>query len=340
MSTSNFTKKALALLISAALLTGLAACGSDDSKEKNTKKNTSTTSQATRAKDGPNIIEFDDSDEEDDQGSKKTKSADDENVTTTTTTAPSRTKKTTTTTTTTTQKTTTTTTTTTTKKTTTTTKATTTTTTQPAPQLHNKYKVTYKTYTSDDGKLKYKYPQISGLYDEEMQNFYNDYFKKSCINALKDSAIETFKGTYEVKYKTKETLSIVFRENYLYNGAAHGYSCANAITIDLATGNTVIPSETVDMDRAADAITNDTWTLTRSADGVTKKNVIDYFNQFNEETIKSTLSVDNMIRIRNSGGKYTVSGKTGCNSYLDVNGDAVLILEVSHALGDYVEVQF
>ena len=43
MSTSNFTKKALALLISAALLTGLAACGSDDSKEKNTKKNTSRT---------------------------------------------------------------------------------------------------------------------------------------------------------------------------------------------------------------------------------------------------------------------------------------------------------
>ena len=339
-SKHSFSKKALALLISVALLSGLAACGSDEKKEKNTGK-TRSTSQATRAKDGPNIIEFDDSDEEDDDGN-KTKSGDYEDVTTTTTTAPSKTKKTTTTTTESTTKKTTTAKPTETKTTTkaTTTKATTTTTTQPAPQLNNKYKVTYKNYTSDDGKLKYKYPQITGLYDEDMQSFYNDYFKKLCTGALKDAAIETFKGTYEVKYKTKDTLSIVFRESCLYSGAAHGYSCAYAITIDLATGNTVIPSESVNMDKAADAITNDSWTLTRSADGVTKKNIIDYFSQFNEETIKNTLSVENMIKIRNSGGKYTVSGKTNCNSYLDVNGDPVLILEVNHALGDYVEVQF
>lgn len=331
MSKKVFTQKAIALLISAALLSGVAACGSDDSKDKNSGR-TRATSQATKAKDGPNIIEFDDSDDDDD--TQNTKSGDYEDVTTTTTTAPSKTKKTTTTTESTTKKTTTA------KPTETqsTTKATTA--TQPTSPLNNKYKVTYKNYASDDGKLKYKYPQITGLYDEAMQSFYNDYFKKTCLGALKDSAIDTFKGTYEVKYKTKDTLSIVFRESYLYTGAAHGYSCAYAITIDLATGNTLIPSESVDMDKAAEAITNDTWTLTRSADGVTKKNIIDYFNQFDEETIKNTLSVDNMIKIRNSGGKYTVSGKTSCNSYLDVNGDPVLILEVNHALGDYVEVQF
>ena len=34
---------------------------------------------------------------------------------------------------------------------------------------------------------------------------------------------------------------------YTYSGAAHGYSCAYAITIDLATGNTVVPSESVDI---------------------------------------------------------------------------------------------
>ena len=66
----------------------------------------------------------------------------------------------------------------------------------------------------------------------------------------------------------------------------------------------------------------------------------EYFNQYDEEQMKSSISVDNVVRIKNSGGKYTVSGKTGCNSYLDVNGDPVLILEVNHALGDYVEVQF
>lgn len=324
----NFVKRTLALLLSTALLVSFASCGSDGKKSGGSRKNTGGVSQATRAADNPNIIEFDDSDDEDDTGS-KTHSGEDEYVTTTTTTAPSRTKKTTTTTTTTTTA----------KKTTTTTKATTTT-TQPASPLSNKYKVGYKTYTSDDGKRKYKYPQITGLYDEKMQSFYNDYFKTRSTASATDTGLETFSGTFEVKYKTKDTLSIIFRESYFYKGAAHGYTCAHAMTIDLASGNTVVPSESVDIDKATDAIKNDSWTLTRSADGVTKKKVIDYFNQFDEATIRSNMTIDDMVTVKNDGGKYTVSGKTGCNSYLDVNGDPVLILEVNHALGDYVEVQF
>ena len=333
-----FAKRAAALLISAALLVTFASCGSDDKKADGSKKANHSTSQSGKSQQGPNIIEFDDTeDEEDSAGTKK--NADDEVVTTTTTTAPSRTKKTTTTASETTRSTTKTTTTTTTTTTKTTTKATTAA-TQPAPQTNNKYKVVYKNYTSEDGKLKYKYPQISGLYDETMQSFYNEYIRTRCLGSLNDSALDTFKGTYEVKNKTKDSLSIVFRESYLYKGAAHGYTCANALTINLATGNTIIPSESVDMDRAADAITNDTWTLTRAVDGVTKKNVIDYFNKLSEEEIKANLEVDNVIKIRNSGGNYSVSGKKPCNSYLDINGDPVLILEVNHALGDYVEVQF
>ena len=339
MSGNNLTMKALALLIAAAMLSGLAACGDDDDKSKNSNKISKSTSQATRAKDGPNIIEFDDTEDEEDAGGKKTKSGDDEVVTTTTTTAPPRTKKTTTTTTASTTQKSTTAKPTETKTTSKTTTKATTAATQPAPQLNNKYKVVYKNYASEDGNKKFKYPQITGLYDETMQSFYNEYFKKIAAAAVKDNALEYSKGTYEVKYKTKDTLSIVFREASKFTGAAHGYAYAFAITIDLATGNSIIPSESVDMEKASDAITNDTWTLTRSSEGVTKQNIIDYFSQFDEATIQSTLSLDDMIRIKNSGGKYTVSGKTKGNSYLDVNGDPVLILEVNHALGDYVEVQ-
>ena len=334
LSGNHFARRAAALLISAALLATFVSCGGDDKKSGGSKKPNQSSSQSTKSDQGPNIIEFDDSeDEEDSAGTKKNN--EDEFVTTTTTTAPSRTKKTTTTESTTTKSTT--------KTTTTTTKSTTkatTTTTKAAPQTNNKYKVVYKNYTSEDGKLKYKYPQISGLYDEAMQNFYNDYLKTRCLGSLNDAALDTFKGTYEVKNKNKDTLSIVFRESYLYTGAAHGYTCASAITINLATGNTIIPSESVDMDKAADAITNDTWTLTRAVEGVTKKNIIDYFNKLSEEEIKSNLEVENVVKIKNSDGKYVVTGKKNCNSYLDINGDPVLILEVNHALGDYVGVQF
>lgn len=339
----EYAKRAVALLISAALMASLASCGGSGKSTKRTAQN-SNSIQTTRTEDSPNIIEFDDSDDEEDTDESS------DSVTTTTTSAPSRTKKTTTTASASTSTSTSTTASTTkattkkstTAKSTTTTSKTTakTTTTQPASQLSNQYKVTSKTYTSTSGNIKYKYPQITGLYDETMQAFYNDYFKSDCLKYLDESGLESFSGTFEVKYKTKSTLSILFRESFYYSGAAHGYTSAHAITIDLATGNTVIPSETVDMDKAADAINNDTWILTRSADGVTKKNIVDYFNQYDEEQMKSSISVDNVVRIKNSGGKYTVSGKTGCNSYLDVNGDPVLILEVNHALGDYVEVQF
>ena len=85
---------------------------------------------------------------------------------------------------------------------------------------------------------------------------------------------------------------------------------------------------------------NDSWTLTRSTDGVGKSDVIEYFNQYDEKTIKSNLSVENVIKVKNNNGKYTKSGAVGCRSYLDGTGEPVLILEVNHALGDYVEVQF
>ena len=59
-----------------------------------------------------------------------------------------------------------------------------------------------------------------------------------------------------------------------------------------------------------------------------------------ENYSRNNMTIEDMVTVRNSGGKYTVKGMTGCNSYLDFNGEPVLILEVNHALGDYVEVQF
>ena len=165
-------------------------------------------------------------------------------------------------------------------------------------------------------------------------------FREECEEAAGDSSLAYFSGTYEIKHKTKDRLSLVFRHTVSYKGAAHPYSYAYACTIDLATGNTIIPSESINMNKAADAILDDSWTLTRSADGVKKSDVFNYFSQYDEKTIKGNLSVENVVKVRNTDGVYTKSGSVGCRSYLDSRGETVLILEVSHALGDYVEVQF
>ncbi len=319
-------EKTLAFAISAALLVSVVSCGKNNSKSTAQTKKGADSTQTSKTVE---IIAFEDDNETDD--TKKDDSGEDENVTTTTTTMTTKKKTTVTTTTASTQK----------KTSKTTSKATEkTSATQTASKRDNSYKITDKTYTAADGKIKCTYPQITGLYDETMQSYYNKLFQSECEAAAGDSSLENFSGTYEVKLKNKDKLSIVFRHGVFYKGAAHPYSYAYAYTIDLATGNTIIPSESVNMNKAADAILNDSWTLTRSTDGVGKSDVIEYFNQYDEKTIKSNLSVENVIKVKNNNGKYTKSGAVGCRSYLDGTGEPVLILEVNHALGDYVEVQF
>lgn len=322
-------EKTLAFAISAALLVSVVSCGKNSSKSTNQAKKGADSTQTSKT---VQIIAFEDDNDEEDN--KKNNSGEEENVTTTTTTMTSKKKTTTTTTTTSSTQ----------KKTSKTASKTTSTektlATQAAPQRDNSYKIVDKTYTAADGKIKCTYPQITGLYDETMQSYYNKLFQSECEAAAGDSSLENFSGTYEVKLKNKDKLSIVFRHGVFYKGAAHPYSYAYAYTIDLATGNTIIPSESVNMNKAADAILNDSWTLTRSTDGVGKSDVIEYFNQYDEKTIKSNLSVENVIKVKNNNGKYTKSGSVGCRSYLDGTGEPVLILEVNHALGDYVEVQF
>ena len=229
---------------------------------------------------------------------------------------------------------------TTTTTTTTTTTATTTTTTKAAVKRDNQYKVSTKKYTTDDDKITYRYPQISGLYDEAMQNFYNKLFQSDMEKAVEEIGKGTLEVSYKVTYKTKDQLSIVFRGSSFGDGAAHPYGFAYVYNIDLATGGTFIPSEQISMSKAADAILDDKWSLVKAADGVKKSNIVDYFSQLGEEGTKNAITESNVLTVKQSGeGKYAIKKGAFCRSYLDGDAEPVLILELNHALGDYAEVK-
>ena len=325
---TSWSKKAAVLLLAAAMGLSLTACGKDDKKTGSGHTNQT-------------ILIGGDETDQTAAGGKTTwytaaageEGDDDENFTTTTTTKTTK-KKTTT------KKTTTTT-----KTTTKTTTATTTTTkttigTVIAPEQDNSYKIVTKKYTSDDGKIKYQYPQITGLYDETMQGFYNKLFKNDLKAAVADIGAGTLTMKFDVKRKTKDQLSIVFYGGVFYDGAAHPFGYAYAYNIDLATGETFVPSEQISMDKAADAILADKWTLVGHADGVTKQHIVDYFSQFSEDSMKSTITESKVISVRrDDNGGYSVKGQNVCRSYLDSDGEPVLIVEVNHALGDYAEVK-
>lgn len=228
--------------------------------------------------------------------------------------------------------------------TTTTTKTTTkkTTTTTAAPKRDNSYKVTAKTYESTDGKVKVSYPQISGLYDEKMQKYYNKLFKSDFADYMKDDFKDTFENTYKVTYKTKDILSIVFRCNTYIEGSAHPMAFAYAYTINLETGETLMPSVDIDTASAAKNFLSDkSWTLTRAEDRVSKSDVIEYYNKYSVDEIEEYLTETDVFTVsRSKKGVYSTDGTISCRSYLDGSAAPIFILDVPHALGDYVEIEF
>ncbi len=225
---------------------------------------------------------------------------------------------------------------------TTTTTTGTTTTTTAAAKRDNSYKVTTKTYESSNGKVKVSYPQISGLYDETMQNYYNSLFKSDFAEFMKDGYADTFTNSYQVTYKSKEMLSIVFRCSLHMDGAAHPFAYAYAYTIDLETGETLVPSADINIANAAKNFNSGkNWELTKASDGVGKSDVIEYYNQYDADQIKEYITETDVITVtKNKKGKYSVSGTVACRSYLDGSATPIFILDVNHALGDYVEIQF
>lgn len=310
-SASIGIKRGVALLICSALIISFVSCGKDKKNHPDSSKtqNTDTIKDGQNGKDDTvSIIEFEDSD-------------DDDVVTTTTTTNTTKSKTTKT------------------SKKTTATSKTTATTKAAAPKRDNSYKVTAKKYSSDDGNITYFYPIITGLYDQDMQNFYNKLFKSDFNKAINQSGLSSLKTEYEVTLKTKDKLSIVFRGNQYYEDAAYPYSFAYAYTIDLATGETVVPSRSITIDKAVDAILDDKWTLVRGMDGVSKSDFIEYYNQYDEKQLEDILTEKNVFSVkRNSNSDYYTEGSTACSSYLNENSEPVVILSVNHALGDYAEV--
>lgn len=287
-------KRAVTLIIAAAMITSFTACGDND-KDKDTVSTQSNQTVSFEDDDTVSVVEFDDDE-------------DGEDVTTTTTTA------------------------TTTKKTTTTTAA---------AKRDNSYKVTAKTYKTKDGKVNVSYPQISGLYDETMQAYYNKLFKSDFADFMKDGYKDTFENSYQVTYKSKDILSIVFRCSIYTDGAAHPTAYAYAYTIDLETGETLIPSADINVNRAAKNFLSGSWTLTKASDGVSKSDVIEYFNQYETDDIKEYITETDVFTVsRSKKGVYSTDGSIACRSYLDGSATPIFILDVTHALGDYVEIEF
>lgn len=206
----------------------------------------------------------------------------------------------------------------------------------------NSYRISSVEYKSDNGDVNILYPKISGLYDEAMQDYYNELFKSDFAQYMDNDDGYMCFANYEVTLKTADLLSIVFRY-WAYTGGVHPYQKAYAYTISLDTGETLIPSDVVGIDKEKiydNFYSGNGWDIVYSPDDVySKSHYIEYYEEYGG--FDGNLTESNVITVkRNSSGNYSKSGNFGCRSYLDSSYELVLIIEVGYMWGDYLEIKF
>lgn len=208
------------------------------------------------------------------------------------------------------------------------------------PNRDNSYTVVLQKYTNADGSIDIEYPCIDGLYDENIQNYYNALFKSRFEDYISGENTEEFLCKYYVTLKTAEVLSIVFRCEAPY-ASPHPYRFAYAYNINLETGETFIPSDKIDAGKAAENFASgENWEIVYSPDD-NYDNKKAYAECYEEQSVSSAIKENDVVAVKkSSGSEYSKSGAVECRSYLDENSEPVVILEVWHAVGDYVEIKF
>lgn len=209
-----------------------------------------------------------------------------------------------------------------------------------SPKSHSDYQIIPKTYADSDGSIQFTYPQITGLDSQAIQDFYNALFKADCNKAVTLENLETFSGTYEVTLQNAEQLSIVFRCSGSITGGIYPTAYAYAYTIDLKTGETVIPSRSIDIADMAEKFRSQKWFSISGAEDIAKQ-INEYYTPLDADTVKELFWEQGVISVKkNASGEYVTQGTEYCRSYFNKDARPVIIVPVSHAMGDYAEITF
>ena len=209
-----------------------------------------------------------------------------------------------------------------------------------APERDNSYTMILQKYINDDDSVDIEYPHINGLYDKNMQDYYNTLFKSHFEDYMNGENTEDFLCEYEVTLKTADVLSIVFRCQLPY-ASPHPYSYAYAYNINLETGETFVPSDEIDADKAAvDFASGENWEIVYSPDD-NYDNKESYIECYESQLVSSAIRESDVVTVKRiSDSGYSKSGVIECRSYLDENSERCFILDVWHTLGDYIEIKF
>lgn len=174
------------------------------------------------------------------------------------------------------------------------------------------------------------YPQFTKMEDTDFMKKWNTMIKEEAMGNYSEEGMTSYTVEYEIATLDVELVSIVFRGTCNYENAAYPFNFAKTINIDLKTGNSKRLSEYADIDAIVKRIQEGSG-FTILSEGITAEDLANYMqNEYVEDFSILLFDYD----YDNNNKSLIPTGY----SYIKEN-KPVLVINVMHAMGDYVEVQ-
>ena len=195
-----------------------------------------------------------------------------------------------------------------------------------------KEEVTYslKEEVIQEENVDIRYPQFQDMKNEKVMSLWNESIKEAAIANYKETGITEYTLQYEITSQNAGVVSMVLRGNCNYAGAAYPYDFESTFNFDLTTGKNLRLKDYGNIEELADYLKNGYGYRTLNED-IPKEEIDAYLQQdFTEdyeallENYDYDLSNTNLI-------------PTGY-SYIKDDQTLVLVIEVNHAMGDYLEI--
>lgn len=193
------------------------------------------------------------------------------------------------------------------------------------------YDIVTETYT--EGTVEVLYPQLAGMADTAFMKTVNALIEENAlapyieaVAALEEGQTYEAEAYFDIKYQSKDLLSIAFGSYNNFTPSVHPYQLFYSLNIDMNTGNALSLADLVpNIDESfAEAVANGTYA------GEYEEDVVP---QLREGTFGQPADLENLLfQLKDD------SAVTGIYAY--VTEDALGIsLPVGHAMGDHIEFE-
>lgn len=194
--------------------------------------------------------------------------------------------------------------------------------------LEKEQEYTIKERSLETEIIKIKYPQITGMSNRELEAKFNTSLMRVALEYEGDGLTD-YKLSYEVATSNDKLISIIYRGSVNYDGAAHPFNYALTFNFDITGEKEIRLKDYIDPKSLKEMFDAGEYTI---------------LSEIDEEEVQSflemTYSETNTITFEDFD--YNLEDKTFIApgySYVK-NNHLVVVIEVNHALGDYIEIEF